>query len=321
MKKTRLCALLGIDYPILQGAMTWIANAELAAAVSNAGALGIISPNAGMARDGDMRENLRAQIRKARSLTSRPFGVNVSLVSPEVEGLLDVAIVEGVKIVVTSAGSPSRHTRFLKGAGLTVLHLVSSVKQARKAEEDGVGAVIAEGYEAGGHNGLEELATFVLVPQVVDAVKIPVIAAGGIADARGFVAALALGAEGVQLGTRFVATRECIAHPRFKEAILQATDTGTVVMGRKMGPIRILKGPLADKLLQMEREGASAEELRSFLGVSRARRGQLEGDLVEGEAYCGAVAAMIKEVLAASEVVQRLVEGQETVLSRLRQEW
>lgn len=320
MKKTRVCDLLGIEYPIIQGGMTWIANAELAAAVSNAGALGIISPNAEMRLDDDITANLRSQIRKAKNLTDKPFGINLPILMPGIEELIDALIEEGVKIVTTSAGNPAIHTPRLKEAGVKVLHVVASVRHAKGAERNGVDAVIAEGYEAGGHNGLDELATFVLVPQVVDAVSIPVVAAGGIADARGFVAALALGAEGIQMGTRFVATHECVAHQSFKEAILKATDTGTVTTGRKIGPTRGLKNELTAKLQEMESRGASAEELFAFIDTgSRSRMGEFEGELQEGEAYCGAIAGMIKEIVSAGDVVRSIVEGYDKIATRLQE--
>ena len=318
MEKTRICHLLGIEYPIIQGGMTWIANAELAAAVSNAGGFGIISPNAGMSQDAGMVDNLRTQIKIAKSLTDKPFGVNFPLQIPGVKELMDVAIEEKVPAVTTSAGNPATYTPYLKEAGIKVLHLVASVRHATGAEGRGVDAVIAEGYEAGGHNGFDELPTIVLVPQVVDAVKIPVVAAGGIADARGFIAARALGAEGVQMGTRFVATQECIAHQRVKEAIISAIDTGTVISGRKLGPTRGLKNELTAKILEMESRGASTEELGSLIGPGRARLGKLEGDLVDGEAYSGAIAGMITEIVGAGEIVRSIMEDSEAVLAKLR---
>jgi len=318
MEKTRICHLLGIEYPIIQGGMTWIANAELAAAVSNAGGFGIISPNAGMSQDAGMVDNLRTQIKIAKSLTDKPFGVNFPLQIPGVKELMDVAIEEKVPAVTTSAGNPATYTPYLKEAGIKVLHLVASVRHATGAEGRGVDAVIAEGYEAGGHNGFDELPTIVLVPQVVDAVKIPVVAAGGIADARGFIAARALGAEGVQIGTRFVATHECIAHQKVKEAIAAAIDTGTVISGRKLGPTRGLKNELTAKILEMESRGASTEELGSLIGPGRARLGKLEGDLVDGEAYSGAIAGMITEIVGAGEIVRSIMEDSEAVLAKLR---
>lgn len=319
MKRTRLCDLLGIEYPIIQGGMVWIANAELAAAVSNAGGLGLISPTAGMSRNGNQVENLKKQIEIAKSLTSKPFGVNLPILNnPQIEDLVATVIDAKVKVVVTAAGNPALYTSRLKEAGIKVLHVVAAVRHAQSAERRGVDAVIAEGYEAGGHNGLDELTTFTLIPQVVDAVKIPVVAAGGIADARGVVAALALGADGVQMGTRFVATNECIAHPNFKDAIVKASDTDTVITGRKIGPTRILKNEVAAKLLEMEAAGASVEELLAFIGSSRSRAGQFEGDMVNGQAYCGAIAGMIKEIKSVSAVIRDIVENYETVLASLR---
>ncbi len=318
MQRTRICDLLGIEYPIIQGGMTWIANAELAAAVSNAGALGLVSPNAGMKLDGNVVEHLRGEIRKAKSLTDKPFGVNLAVRIPEMKELIDVIIEEGIKVVTTAAGDPALYTPLLKEGGSKVLHVVASVSHAQGAERSGVDAVIAEGYEAGGHNGFDELPTMVLVPQVVDAVHIPVVAAGGIADARGFAAALALGAEGVQMGTRFVATHECVAHPNLKEGIVKATDTGTVVTGWKLGPARVLKGEFVSKLLEVESEGASPEELLVFLGIGRSRTGELDGDMIDGEAYCGAIAGMIKEIISAADVVKSLVEGYSAVVASLQ---
>ncbi|MBM3141562.1 MAG: enoyl-[acyl-carrier-protein] reductase FabK [Chloroflexi bacterium] len=319
MKRTRLCDLLGIEYPIIQGGMVWIANAELAAAVSNAGGLGLISPTSGMSRNDDQVENLKNQLEITKSLTSKPFGVNLPILNnPQIEELVTTVIDAKVKVVVTAAGNPALYTSRLKEAGIKVLHLVAAVRHAQSAERRGVDAVIAEGYEAGGHNGLDELTTFTLVPQVVDAVTIPVVAAGGIADVRGVVAALALGADGVQMGTRFVATRECIAHQNFKEAIVKASDTDTVITGRKLGPTRILKNEVAAKIMDMEAAGASVEELLAFLGSSRSRTGQFEGDMANGEAYCGAIAGMIKEIKSVGEVIRSIVDNYETVLTSLR---
>jgi enoyl-[acyl-carrier protein] reductase II len=316
MKKTRVSGLLGIEYPILQGGMFWLATAELAAAVSNAGALGIISPFAGMEKDGDPAENLRRQIARARHLTERPWAVNL-LLDSDVSGILiDVMIEEGSRIVVTAAGSPSHYTDLFHAEGMKVLHVVSSVKQARIAESCHVDAVIAAGVEAAARIGFDELPLFSLIPQVADAVTIPVIAAGGIADARGVVAALALGAEGVQLGTRFVAVNENIAHPAYKQAIVQTQDTDTVITSRKIMPTRSLKTEFPKRLLELEASGASAKGLRDFLGRSRARKGQIEGDLLDGELYCGTSAGLIKEIIPAARVVERLVEGYEEIIKK-----
>lgn len=318
MKKTHLCPLLGIDFPILQGGMLWLADAGLAAAVSNAGGLGMISPMAGMEPHGDPLENLKRQIAKAGNLTSKPFGVNIPLDLRDCGLLLDLALSSEVQMVVTAAGDPRLYTEMLKSGGMRVLHVVSNVKQARRAEAAGVDAVIAEGIEAAARNGPDELPLFSLIPQVVDAVQIPVVAAGGIVDARGMVAAFALGAQGVQLGTRFLTTTDCIAHPRYKEAILQAQDTDTVITSRALIPSRSLKTTeFSQTLLALEAAGASAEELRVFMGHAPSRRAGLEGDLDNGEAYCGASAGLIREILDAGEVIRRLVDGYPEVLKRM----
>jgi enoyl-[acyl-carrier protein] reductase II len=317
MKRTRICDLLRIDYPILQGGMLWLATAELAAAVSNAGALGMISPFAGMGRHGDPLENLRLQIARARNLTKEPFGINIPLDLEQSGVLIDVALKEKVNIVVTAAGDPRHYTEVLRKEGVKVLHVVSTVKQAQSAESCNADAVIVEGVEAAAHLGLDEIPLFSLIPQVADVVSIPIIAAGGIADARGMVAAFALGAEGVQLGTRFVAVEENIAHSKYKQAILNAEDTDTAITCRKLLPTRSLKTEFTRRLLELEASGASAGDIREFLGYSRARTGQIDGDLENGEAYSGASAGLIKEVLPAAEVVQRLVEEYQKVIKKI----
>lgn len=321
MKKTTICYLLGIEYPIIQGGMAWIANAELAAAVSNAGGLGLISPDAGMALNADRVEHLCSQLRKASSLTDKPFGVNLPLPVARVKELIDVVIQQRVSLVVTSMGDPMSYTYYLKDAGIKVLHVVASVKHATRAEACGVDAVIAEGCEAGGHIGFDELSTLVLVPQVVDAVKIPVIAAGGIADARGFIAALALGAEGVQMGTRFLASHQCLAHRNAKEAVVKASDTDTIVTCRKFSPRRTLRNEVTTRLAEMESAGASAHDIEAFLGTGRVRKAEIDGDLVNGEVYCGAIAGMITEIVNAGEIVQSIVSASEAVLTRLNKLW
>lgn len=317
MKRTRVCDLLGIEYPILQGGMLWLATAELASAVSNAGGLGTISPYGGMEKGTDPSKNLKIQIERIRGLTQRPFAINIPLDLDQSGIFIDLVLRERVKIVVTSAGNPESYTELLKEEGIKVLHVVSSVRQARKAEACGVDGVIVEGVEAGGRVGFDEIPLFSLVPQVVDALNIPVIAAGGIVDSRGVVAAFALGAEGVQLGTRFVAVRESIAHSNYKKAIIEAKDTDTVITCRRILPTRMLKTELSRRLLAMEERGARAEEIRNFLGFSRARRGQLEGDLEQGELFCGASAGLIREILPASAVIQGLIDGYDEVLRRI----
>ena len=318
MRKSRICKLLGIECPIIQGGMTWIANAELAAAVSEAGGLGTISPNAGMRIEDNVEVNLRDQIRKAKGLTSKPFSVNIVVLIPEIAALVDLLIAEGVKVVTTAAGNPRLHTRRLKEAGIKVLHVVSSVRQAQVAEDSGVDAVIAEGFEAGGHNGFDELTTMVLVPQIADAVEIPVIAAGGIADARGFAAAMALGAEGVQMGTRFIATTECNAHPDFKRRIIESLDTGTVITGRALSPTRTLRNKFAAKVAEMDRRGTTADELLALIGMGRSRMGQLEGNVEDGELYCGEASGIVRDVAAAGDIIKEMVEGYEKVVAGLR---
>ncbi|MDY6917100.1 MAG: nitronate monooxygenase [Chloroflexota bacterium] len=317
MKRTRLCDLLGVEYPIIQGGMNWIANAELAAAVSNAGGLGVISPTARMKLEDDLEQNLRDEIRKTQGLTDRPFAVNFPLQTPDVDKLIEAAIELGVRVVTTSAGNPALYTARLKEAGLTVLHVVASVRHAQGAEKRGVDAVIAEGFEAGGHNGFDELSTFVLVPQVADAVSVPVVAAGGIADARGLVAALALGADGVQIGTRFVATHECAAHQNFKDEVVGAIDTGTVITGRRLGPTRGLKNEFTALLTEMEAAGATPEELLVTVGLGRSRSGELDGNTKDGELYCGSIAGMVTEIVGAADVVRSLVEGYDRVVAGL----
>ncbi len=321
MKKTTICYLLGIEYPIIQGGMAWIANAELAAAVSNAGGLGLISPDAGMALNADRVEHLRSQLRKASSLTDKPFGVNLPLPVARVKELIDVVIQQRVSLVVTSMGDPMSYTYYLKDAGIKVLHVVASVKHATRAEACGVDAVIAEGCEAGGHIGFDELSTLVLVPQVVDAVKIPVIAAGGIADARGFIAALALGAEGVQMGTRFLASHQCLAHRNAKEAVVKASDMDTIVTCRKLSPRRTLRNEVTTRLTEMESAGASDHDIETFLGTGRVRKAEIDGDLVNGEVHCGAIAGMITEIVNAGEIVQSIISASEAVLTRLNKLW
>ncbi len=317
MKRTRVCDLLGIEYPIIQGGMLWLATAELAAAVSNAGGLGVISPFAGMERGGDSSQNLKLQISKVRGLTQKPFGVNIPLYLPQSGILIDVVLKEKVRIVTTSGGDPGYFTELLHQAGMKVLHAVSSIRQAQKAESCKADALIVAGVEAAAYVGFDEIPLFSLIPQVADVVSIPIIAAGGIVDARGVVAAFALGAEGVQLGTRFVAVEENIANPKYKQAIIEAKDTDTVITCRKLLPTRSLRTELTKRLLDLEASGASADVIRDFLGTSRARKGQIEGDLINGEVYCGSSVGLIKEIVPAALVIQRLVDGFEEIITKI----
>jgi enoyl-[acyl-carrier protein] reductase II len=309
MDKNRICELLQIKHPILQGGMLRLADAELAAAVSDAGALGILSPYAGMEESGDPPENLRCQIRKMRELTKASFGVNVPLDLPMSGLLINVLLEEHVPVAVTAAGSPKLYSDLLHSEGILVLHVVSSVAHAKSAESCKADAVIAEGAEAAGHIGRDELSLASLIPQVVDAVSVPVIAAGGIADGRGMAAALALGADAVQLGTRFIATEECRAHGNYKSAIVKARAEDTIVTRRSTIPMRSLKNEFTLKLAEMEKAGASADSIQDFIGRGRARRAQIEGDLANGDAYAGSSAGLVREILPAAVVVENLVKG------------
>ena len=314
--KTRVCDLLGIEYPIIQGGMGGISNGELAAAVSNAGGLGMISPIFGP-REGWL-DYERQEIRKAKSLTSKPFGVNISIETPLAKERIDVALEEGVKVIATAAGNPSLYTKYIKQAGAKVMHISTAVKHATRAEAEGADAVIASGAEGGGLLSRDELSTMILVPQVVDAVRVPVIAAGGIADARGLVAALALGAEGVQMGTRFLATEECMIHANYKQAIVKAASTDAAVVGRKgFVPARMLKNKMSQQIQEMEARSASAEEIFSLMGWERSKMAVVDGNTDEGSLMCGQVAGMITDVQSVAEVVQSLVRGYNKVVSRL----
>ena len=306
MTKNSVCNLFEIEYPILQGGMLWLASAELAAAVSNAGALGVISPYAGMEEQGNPLENLRLQVRRARERTQRPFGVNIPLDLPSGGLLIEILMQEQVRIAITAAGDPNLYTPLLHSAGIRVAHVVGSLLQARRAESGGVDAVIAEGMEAGGRLGRDELSLMTLVPLVADAVSIPVIAAGGIADGRGLAAAFALGADGVQLGTRFIATEECIAHPNFKEAIMEARDSDTIVTRRTTVPTRSLKLGFARELSILEKSGASSESIQAFIGQGRGRKAQLEGDMMNGDSCAGSSVGLIHDILPVVEVLANL---------------
>jgi len=303
----RLTRLFGIRFPIVQAGMVWCSGHRLAAAVSEAGGLGLIGA-------GSMRPDLlREHVRKARAATSRPFGVNIPLLYKYAGDFVRICLEEDVPIVFTSAGSPRKYTPELKAAGRVVVHVVPNVALACKCQEAGVDAVVAEGFEAGGHNGSDELTTLVLVPQVVDAVTIPVIAAGGIGDGRAMAAAIALGAAGVQVGTRFAASVESSAADAFKQALVDAPDTATMLTMRKLVPVRLIKNEFALRIMQLENEGAGREALAESLGTGRARQGMFEGDLREGELEAGQVCGLVREILPAGEIVRRLEEGYESV--------
>ncbi|RJO68937.1 MAG: nitronate monooxygenase [Myxococcales bacterium] len=302
MRRTRVNELFGIEHPIVQAGMIWVSGAKLAAAAAEAGALGLIGA-------GSMTpELLRAQIRKARTLTARPFGVNLPIFHRYAEEMVPIILEEGVRIVFTSAGSPKKYTPTFKAAGIVVAHVVSTPELAKKCEDAGVDAVVAEGFEAGGHNGRDELTTMVLVPQAVDAVKLPVIAAGGIGDGRAMAAAFALGAEGVQVGSRFVCAAESSAHAAFKAKVVEAGSTDTFLVLKPIVPVRLIKNSFCRRVLDIEAAGADKEKLSELLGRGRARLGMLDGDVEEGELEIGQVSGLIRDVAPAAEIVRRLVE-------------
>lgn len=311
MFKSKLCQLLNIKYPILQGGMAWVATAELAAAVSNAGGLGIIGA-------GHMPPDvLRAEIQKAKTLTDKVFGVNIMLMSPFVKEVMQVVIDERVPVITTGAGNPGEYIPALKEIGTKVIPVVASVALAKRLERTGVDAIIAEGQESGGHVG--EISTMSLIPQIVDAVSIPVIAAGGIADSRGMVAAMALGAVGVQIGTRFVASLECIAHENYKNAILKAKDRSTIVTGVATGhPVRVLSNKFTREYEAREKNGASPEELES-MGEGKLRIAAREGNVDHGSVMAGQIAGMITNIKSVDEIIQDIAGGISKVVSGINE--
>lgn len=309
MLHSKLCQLLQIQYPVLQGGMAWVATAELVAAVSNAGGLGVIGA-ANMPA-----EALRQEIRKTKTLTNKPYGVNIMLMSPYVKEVMEVVIEERVPVITTGAGNPGEYIPALKEIGAKVIPVVASVALAKRLERIGVDAVIAEGMESGGHIG--EVTTMTLVPQVVDAVSIPVIAAGGIADARGVVAALALGAQGVQIGTRFVASTECVAHPNYKQAIIDAKERSTVVSGASTGhPVRVLGNKLTREFFRLEKSGALTEELEK-LGAGRLRAAARDGDIHYGSVMIGQVAGLVSDIKPVADIMRDIIENIPDVLGRI----
>ena len=295
-----ITSLFGIHYPIIQAGMVWTSGWRLASAVSNAGGLGLIG-------SGSMSPDLlREQIRKCRKATTHPLGVNIPLMYPDVHKHIDIVMEENIPIVFTSAGNPDTWTGVLKEKGIKVVHVVSSSRFARKAAKAGCDAVVAEGFEAGGHNGREETTSMVLIPAVVDAVQIPVIAAGGIATGRQMFAAMALGASAVQIGTRFVMSQEASSHPDFKNYILKAGEGDTKLTLKSLMPVRLLKNPFFDEVEAAEQAGASKESLQILLGKGRAKKGMLEGDLKDGELEIGQVSALIRDILPAADIIENL---------------
>ncbi len=310
--ETALTRQLGIKYPIVQAGMVWTSGANLAIAAARAGALGLIGA-------GSMKpELLREHIRKAKATeVAAQIGVNIPLIRGDVEELVRVTIEEGIKIVFTSAGSPRVYAEKLKNSGCFLAHVVASVKHAKKAVEAGCDAVIAEGFEAGGHNGIDEITTMCLVPQVVDAVSVPVIAAGGIADGRQMLAALALGAQAVQVGTRFAATIEASAHQHFKQAIVDADDSATILTLKRIAPARLKKNAFALRAFEAETSGATRDEELALLGKKREMLGMFEGDINEGELEMGQSSGLVNDIITAEEVVKRFIEIYEKTKSRL----
>ena len=299
----RVCELFNIQYPIIQGGMVWCSGWRLAAAVSNAGGLGLLGA-------GSMHpEVLREHIRKCQAATTKPFGVNVPLMYPEIETLMQIIQEEGVKIVFTSAGNPKTWTARLQAAGIKVAHVVSSAKFAAKCEEAGVDAIVAEGFEAGGHNGREETTTLCLIPAVRKATSLPLMAAGGIATGEGLLAVMALGAEGAQIGTRFALTKESSAHDNFKQLCLNLKEGDTKLLLKKLSPTRLVKGDFTTAVEEAEARGASAEELRELLGKGRAKKGIFEGDLQNGELEIGQIASLLHEEQSVAEVMEEIVNA------------
>lgn len=306
----RVCSLLGIRYPIIQGGMVWCSGWKLASAVSNAGGLGLIGA-------GSMHpEILREHICKCRAATGKPFGVNIPLMYPQIEEIMKMVVDEGVKIVFTSAGNPKTWTGWLKEHGVTVVHVVSSSRFAMKCEEAGVDAIVAEGFEAGGHNGREETTTFCLIPAVRRAISLPLIAAGGIATGEGILAAMVLGAEGVQIGTRFALADESSASTLFKERCLAIGEGDTRLVLKKLTPTRLVKNAFRDAVETAEDRGASVEELRALLGKGRAKKGIFEGDMENGELEIGQVAALLSSKQSVETVMREMIETYEKILNK-----
>ena len=306
--KTRLTELLGTEYPIIQGGMAWVAEHHLAAGVSEAGGLGLIGAASAPG------EWVREQVRKAKALTGKPFGVNIMLMSPYADEVAKIVVEEGVQVVTTGAGSPEKYMSMWKEAGVKVIPVVASVALARRMERCGADAVVAEGMEAGGHIG--ESTTMALVPQVADAVEIPVVAAGGIADGRGIAAAFMLGAQGVQMGTCFIVTKESQVHENYKKCILKAKDIDTRVTGRSTGhPVRAIRNQMTREYLRREQEGAAFEELEN-LTLGGLRKAVVEGDVVSGSVMSGQIAGLVKEELSCKELIQKLVRETEALLGK-----
>ena len=300
--QNKVSNLFNIQYPIIQGGMVWVSGYKLASAVSNAGGLGLIGA-------GSMYpEVLRKHIQKCKKATKKPFGVNVPMLYPEIEKIMDIIVEEEVKIVFTSAGNPKTWTSYLKKKGITVVHVVSSVKFALKAQSAGVDAVVCEGFEAGGHNGREETTTFTLIPMVKEHLKIPVIAAGGVGSGRGMLAAMVLGADGVQIGSRFAATEESSAHKNFKQTIVDVKDGDTQLTLKELAPVRLVKNKFYNEVQELYQQNPTLEALKALLGRARAKKGMFEGDLDNGELEIGQIAGLIHQIKPVKEVFNEIIE-------------
>lgn len=311
----RITDLFGIRYPVISGGMVWCSGWRLASAVSNAGGLGLIGA-------GSMHpDTLREHIVKCKAATDKPFGINVPLLYPEMETIIDIIISEKVPIVFTSAGNPAKWTPLLKSHGITVAHVVSSTKFARKCEEAGVDAVVAEGFEAGGHNGREETTTMCLIPAVRQATSLPLIAAGGIASGEAIAAVMALGAEGVQIGTRFALSAESSAHDNFKNLCLTLNEGDTRLVLKQLAPTRLVRSEFLNQVLAAETAGASVDELKALLGKGRAKKGIFEGDLQEGELEIGQIASTLHQMQPVAEIMQDLIKGYRTAAARIISDW
>ena len=305
-----VCKLFNIKYPLIQAGMIWCSGWKLASVVSNAGGLGLIG-------SGSMYpEVLREHIQKCKKATDKPFGVNVPLLYPDIDKHMQIIVEEGVKIVFTSAGNPKTWTNHLKEKGIIVVHVVSNVKFALKCQEAGVDAIVAEGFEAGGHNGREETTTMVLIPQIRKAVTIPLIAAGGIGTGASMAAAIALGADGVQIGSRFVTTPESSGHQNFKDAIVKAKEGDTILTLKQLTPVRLIKNEFYNKILTAEQHCATTEQIAEILGRARAKKGMFEGDLKEGELEIGQISGAIDEIKPAAEIVEEIIQDFNSTISR-----
>ena len=312
MKPNRITELFGIQYPVIAGGMVWCSGWRLAAAVSNAGGFGLLGA-------GSMHpETLIEHIDKMNAATDKPWGINIPLMYPEIDRLIEIIIEKGVKIVFTSAGSPKKYTARFHEAGIKVAHVVSSSKFAKKCEEAGVDAVVAEGFEAGGHNGREETTTLALIPQVRDAISLPLIAAGGIGSGKAMLAAMALGAEGVQIGTLFAVSEESSASDAFKKLCVDLGEDGTMLALKKISPTRLIKNELFAKIAEAESRGAEADELRELLGRAASKRGIFEGDLENGELEIGQIASTIKEVKPVAQIMHELITDFHTTQSKIQ---